>query len=283
MAVTAMPARFPRSARRLARSVARGAAKIPWLERVAGAAYARYFNAADGAQVRLFRGIYPDFATAAREIPSNRLAGYDNAESAQRVIGEWLTIYPYDYPIMFWLEKLLPECRLLLDWGGNVGLKYFAYRKYLTYPAGMRWSVCEVPAVAEAGRVVAEREGARDLSFTTTFEDLPLADILLAAGALHFIDDPFGIMREAAALPKHLLLCKVPVYDRPTAVTLQNMGTSICTYRLYNRDEFVANVEALGYRLVDEWRTPDGSSCIIPFYPEHAIEAYSGFYFERTA
>jgi putative methyltransferase (TIGR04325 family) len=89
-------------------------------------------------------------------------------------------------------------------------------------------------------------------------------------------------LREAAALPKHLLLCKVPVYDRPTAVTLSNMGTAICLYRLFNRDEFVANVTSLGYRLVDEWRSFDAGHCRIPFYPEHAIDAYSGFYFERT-
>jgi hypothetical protein len=59
------------------------------------------------------------------------------------------------------------------------------------------------------------------------------------------------------------------------------MGTSVCLYHLFNRDDFVRSVTGLGYRLVDEWTSPD-CSCRIPFYPDHAIDAYSGFYFTRA-
>jgi putative methyltransferase (TIGR04325 family) len=71
------------------------------------------------------------------------------------------------------------------------------------------------------------------------------------------------------------------VYDMPSAVTLHNMGTAFCPYRLFNRPEFLSSVEALGYRLVDEWQSP-GVSCRIPFEPGHSIGAYSGFYFTRN-
>jgi putative methyltransferase (TIGR04325 family) len=280
MAVNVSRVPLPQSARRLARSMVRGAARVAWLERLAGPAYARYFNRARG-HIRLFRGIYPDFATAARDLPTNRPIGYDNPESAFRIFDEWLQIYAYDYPIMVWLGKLLPHASVVFDWGGNVALKYFAYRKYLSYPSNLEWRVCELPAIVEAGRGVAAREGASAVTFTTAFEDIAGADILLAAGSLHFIEDPFALLRGAATLPKHLLLAKVPTYDRPSAVTLSNMGTAICLYHLFNRAEFVAKIEALGYRLVDEWQTSDGY-CRVPFYPDHAIDAYSGFYFERS-
>jgi len=255
------------------------AARLPLLRGLLEDAYGRYFDHAEG-HIRLFRGIYPNFPAAAQAMPAWRPAGYDNESSAYRVIDEWLSISEYDYPIMFWLSKLVPECRTLFDWGGNVGLKYFAYRKYLPYPQDMRWRVSDLPAVVAVGRTIAEREGATALEFTTTLDGLAEADILLAAGSLNFIEDPIAMLRALPALPRHFIPCKVPVYERPSKVTLHNMGTAVCLYHLFNRDEFVRGVEQLGYRLVDEWKSSD-CSCYIPLHAEYSIPAYSGFYFTR--
>lgn len=269
------------AARRLARAFALGASRVPFVRTVTSAVYERHFNRAAG-RIRLFKGIYPDFPSALRAIPERRQSGYDNEDSATRVIDEWMQIAPYDYPVLFWLSRLLPRCKALFDWGGNVGLKYFAYGKYLSYSPDLVWWVSDVPAVVALGRRVAEREGARALRFTTGLDGLDGADVLFAAGSIHFIDDPFATLRGAATLPNHMLFCKIPAYDLPSAVTLQNMGSAICPYRLFNRAEFVANVAGLGYRLVDEWKSPD-CACEIPFFPEHSIPAYSGFYFTKAA
>jgi putative methyltransferase (TIGR04325 family) len=59
------------------------------------------------------------------------------------------------------------------------------------------------------------------------------------------------------------------------------MGTAMCPYKLFNRAELIADVEALGYRLIDAWRSPD-VHCEIPFLPKYTIDAYSGFYFAKT-
>jgi putative methyltransferase (TIGR04325 family) len=271
---------FPRGGRRWIRPLLENAARLPGVRPVVSAGYERYFDRAGG-NVRLFRGIYPDVATAARALPAGRSVGYDNAASAYRVIDEWNVIYEHDYPVMFWLDRMLPECELLFDWGGNVGLKYFSYRSYLTYPETMRWRVCDVPAVVAAGEDIARREGVTDLDFTTTLDDLSRADVLFAAGALHFVEDPFAMLRAQPSLPEHFLFSKVPIYDRPAAVTLQNMGSSVCLYHLFNRAEFIANVTSLGYELIDEWKSSD-CFCHIPFHPEHSIDAYSGFYFRKA-
>jgi putative methyltransferase (TIGR04325 family) len=244
------------------------------------AAYACYFHLATGPGTRLFRGIYPDFASAQAAIPAWRNSGYDNEASAGRNVDEWLVVFPSDYAIMERLSKLLPNCKLLFDWGGNVGLKYFAYRKHLTYPASLRWLVADVPAVIELGRTIAQREGAADLRFTSTLEELPGADVMLAAGSLHFIEDPFGQLRALPKLPEHLILSKVPAHSAAPAWTLNNMGTAMCPYRLFNRDELVRTIEELGFRLVDEWQDSD-LFCNVPFFPEYKIERYSGFHFVR--
>jgi len=268
-------------ARRFARRFARGAARVPILRPVVSSAYERYFNGAGG-RVRLFNGIYPDFAAAARAIPSGRRAGHDNAASARRILDEWLHVSPSDYPTLFWLSRVLPDSRLLFDWGGNVGLQYFAFQRYLSYPPELIWRVNDVPAVTALGEEIARRESASALRFTTSLEELAEADVLLASGVLQFIEKPFDELRGLRALPRDVIVAKLPVYDRADAVTLHNMGTAFCPYRLFNRDDFLAEFARLGYRLVDAWITP-GHGCRIPLAPEHSIQAYSGFYFTQRS
>ena len=38
--------------------------------------------------------------------------------------------------------------RRLFEFGGHVGVAYYAYRSHLTLPEGFSWTVCDVPAVA---------------------------------------------------------------------------------------------------------------------------------------
>ncbi len=242
--------------------------------------YRRYFNSANGTHVRLFRGVFSDFDAARRAIPAGRIESYDNEPSAQRMIGEWLNIDASDYPVMFWLAKVLPSARLVFDWGGNVGLKYFAYRRYLEYAPDLTWLVNDVPAVVALGEQVAQNEGASALRFTTALDALPDADVLLASGALQFIDDPLARLAAARALPRHLIVSKIPAYTAAGAVTLHNMGTALCPYHLFNRSAFVAAFERLGFELADEWTSPN-VGCEIPFHPARSIAAYTGFYFRR--
>jgi putative methyltransferase (TIGR04325 family) len=264
----------------LGRAIIKVGERVPLLRPALGGAYARYFNEAGGL-VRIFRGIYPDFAAAARDMPPHRLRGYDNDESAARALEDRLRIFPFDYPVLFWLARCLPGCKLLFDWGGNVGVTYYAYRRYLDYPPDLRWLVSDLPAVIAMGRRLQEQEPAPGLAFTSTAEELGRAEVLLAAGSLHFMEDPFAGLCAAGTLPRHVLLNKVPAYEKPSAVTLHNMGTAFCPYHLFNRAEFVSRFEGLGYRLVDQWKSPD-LGCHIPFFPEHSIPAYSGFYFSRA-
>ena len=267
-------------ARRL-RGLVSAAADLPLVRHAAAGAYRQHFNAAAGS-ARLFNDIYPDFAAARRAIPPKRLIGYDNEASAERMMGEWLAVHPSDYPVLFWLERLLQNGDSVFDWGGNVGIKYFAFRPYLTERNDLVWYVNDVPAVVKRGEEIARREAAGALRFTTELHDLARADVLLASGVVQFVEDPFAALRAAGKLPAHLLFNKVPLYDMPSAVTLHNMGTSFCPYHLFNRKQFVANVEALGFALRDEWSSP-GVACSIPFSRQHDVAAYSGLYFRRRA
>jgi putative methyltransferase (TIGR04325 family) len=266
-------------ARKLAIAGAGAAARVPLLRVPLRAAYERYFNRLEGSSIRLFSGVYPDFAAALRTIPSGRPVGYDNPGSARRNADELFRVFPLDYPVLFWLQRLLPETGLLFDWGGNIGVSYYSFRKHLSYPENLSWLVCDVPAVVKEGFLTLAQYPAPGLSFTTSLERMPEAEILLAAGSLHFIDAPFDRLRAQTRLPNHILLNKVPVYPLESAVTLQNMGTALLPNHLFNESDFLHFFVSMGFTLKDHWETELG--CHIPFHPEHSIRAYKGFYFAR--
>jgi putative methyltransferase (TIGR04325 family) len=187
-------------------------------------------------------------------------------------------MFPSDYAVLYWLSRLLPDTRLLFDLGGDVGSRYLAFRKYLTYPSNFTWLVNEIPAVVGLGRTIAQEETAPHLHFTTDYSRLAEADILLASGVLQVLEDWNGFLRRAPSLPRHVLINRTPVGDQPEAATLCAIGVSFNPYHIFNRRSFIAAFVDLGYRLVDEWRTPE-NACRIPDHASYSLDAFSGFYF----
>jgi putative methyltransferase (TIGR04325 family) len=257
------------SVRRLAQTTVGG--------RVLRAAYDSYFEAAAGHE-RMFRGLYRDFASAAAAAPTGKQIGYDGDATARRHAHERHFVFSSDYPVMFWLDRLLPEAKLVFDLGGDVGNRYLAFRKYLTYPDNLTWLVNEIPAAVEVGRTIAREEKASHLQFTTKHTRLAEADILLASGVLQVLEDWNGFLRRASSLPRHVLINRTPVGDQPHMVTLCAIGVSFNPYHIFNRRSLVGAFVDLGYRLVDEWLTP-GFDCRIPDHPSHSLEAFRGYYF----
>jgi putative methyltransferase (TIGR04325 family) len=260
-----------------------GRPSVKWLARttvgakVLRAAYESYFEAASGHQ-RMFLGLYSDFASAAAHAPPGKEVGYDGDATATRHAHTRHFILSSDYPVMFWLSRLFPEARLLFDVGGGVGSRYLAFRKYMTYPETLTWLVNDIPAVVAVGRRIAREEAGPHLQFTTDYARLGEADILLASGVLQVLEDWNGFLQRSTSLPRHILINRTPVGDQPEAVTLCATGVSFTPYRIFNRRSFIAAFVDLGYRLVDEWRTPD-NACRIPDHASHSLDACTGFYF----
>jgi putative methyltransferase (TIGR04325 family) len=214
--------------------------------KVLRAAYESHFEASGGHQ-RMFRGLYPDFATAAAKAPPGKQIGYNGDATADRHAHERHFIFPSDYAVLYWLGHLIPDARLLFDLGGDVGSRYLAFRKYLSYPSNFTWLV--IPAVVGLGRTIAQEEAAPHLQFTADYSRLVEADILLASGVLQVLEDWNGFLQRAATLPRHVLINRTPVGDRPS---------------------FIAAFVELAYRLVDEWLTWE-LGCQIPDHASHSL------------
>lgn len=240
--------------------------------------YRPFFARASG-QRRLFLGLYPTFEAALAAAPSSKPTDYD--DSGCGYVANHNFINPSDYPVLYWLSQVIPPCSSLADFGGNVGIAYYSFRKYLDIPPEFRWIVYDLPRIVEAGKKVREVEENRDqLSFTTTIEELNGTEIFLAAGSLQYVQEPLStILSKLKHKPKHLLLNKLPVSQTNAYYTLQNTGTAFCPYRVINHAELVQSLSSLGYGLVDVWSNPD-LALIIPDAAKYSLPAFSGMYFK---
>lgn len=229
---------------------------------------------------RLFHGVYPDYASASKAIPERFNVGYDNADAAT-FLGQNASVRSSDYPVLFWLIRLLPENYRVLDFGGYLGISYRAYAPFLSYPTGLTWTVYDVPAVVAKGKELLASHPDPRLSFTTDFMKAADADILLAAGSLQFCERDFSLyLAGLPRLPRHLLINKTPIIEGEQFVTLHSMGVALTPYRVFQEKQFMDSLVRLGYRLVDQWKNED-FACMIPFDLERSVNAFSGMYFTR--
>jgi putative methyltransferase (TIGR04325 family) len=224
-----------------------------------------------------FRGIYSSFREASQAAPSGSLSGYNHEEIALINEGELETLNQADYPVLFWMAPLLPGARRVFDLGGNIGVAYYAYRRFLTFPEALRWTVCEVPATAEAGRRLAEERGESGLSFTDDRAAADDCDIYFTAGALQYIEKPLAaILARLSHRPRHIILNRVPLWEGERFVTLQNNGAWTVPYKVDNLETFLLGLAGLGYDLIDHWRIARTLEVLTS--GEHRVENYHGMY-----
>jgi putative methyltransferase (TIGR04325 family) len=263
---------YARDARRLIK-------ELPPVKAVMERIYERDFA---GNRPGTFLGVYRTFEEAERAAPHTKKLGYDQPELATLYPERREKAFPSDYPVLFWLSRLLGGYKSVFDLGGHVGVSFYSYSKYLDFPRGLTWTVCDVPEITRAGEKLAQEKGAKGLAFTNRVEEADGCDLFLAMGSLQYIDSP-SLAQALAAMrrrPQHLIVSKVPLYPGESFVTVQNTGLAFHAYRIFNRVEFIESIRAVGYRLVDDWVNGE-QRCHIPFYAGRSIDAYSGLYFVR--
>jgi putative methyltransferase (TIGR04325 family) len=229
-----------------------------------------------------YHGVYASFADALADIPPGLPPDYNTAAAA-RMYGHRLSqVEASDYPALFWLQHFIGTgARRIFDLGGHVGLSYYAFGPYLSYPDNLRWLVHDMPAVMEKGRVLAlERDRPRKLEFVE-LEKVDGCDVLMAKGALQYLDYRLPeLLRKQHVLPRNLLINLTPMHPDRSFFTLQNIGVAVCPYRIDAIPEFLLDIQALGYRLIERWEHLD-RSVRIPFHPHSSIDRYHGFCFSR--
>lgn len=250
-------------------------AHLPLVRQAGALYYERQFVRWPGA----FRGVFSSFDEAARSAPGGSRVGYDFDELGELYNERLFRIYPADYPILYWLTRIVSPGTRVFDFGGHVGLAFYGFERYLDFPEDFTWTTYDVPKVIDAGRRLALKHPRSALRFSTDLKDVLGHDVFHASGALQYIEKPFAQqLMELGARPKHLLLNKLPLHEGASFVTLQNTMHSYNPYAVFNRKTFIASVLALGYELRDSWLDLE-RSCRVPFHPAHQVPAYEGLYF----
>lgn len=278
-----MPVQRQPYARKL-RLIANEVAELPLVRSVAKPIYRRLFQrpSKDGLS---YYGAFDSFAQALAQVPPTAVSGY-NHESVKHWYRERHSrIRVSDYPVVYWLSRLFASGQhALFDLGGHTGVSYYGFRRYLSYPDHLRWTIHDTPSTVDAGRQWAvEHDPHGQLMFADSPKDADAQQILLTCGALQYLDYTLPeLLGSLATPPTHVLVNLVPMHPSKGYVTLQNIGVAICPYRVMAVPAFVADMEALGYRTIDHWESHE-RRLRVPFEPACTIGSFHGFYFRREA
>jgi len=190
-------------------------------------------------------------------------------------------LFSYDYPVLLWLQSLLNLNHVeptIFDFGGNVGIHFYAYEKYLKYPANLRWTICDLPEIVKVGETLSAQNNQSKLRFTLQFKDAAESNIFLASGSIQYLENFSKSISQLTQKPKYLLINRLPIYDGSQFVTLQNGGKVFYPQYVFNKTSFTDSLKELGYELIDIWEDHQ-TSCYIPFHPDRCVSYYHGMFF----
>lgn len=230
----------------------------------------------------LFMGSFTDFATAEANAPASKAVGYDNAEAAKTLYSH--QIYDWDYPALFWVGRSFDEgMQSVFDLGGHVGIKYYAFRRVLNYPAALQWTVCDVPGVVQTGRELAvQRDATAQLKFTDDWHEASGVDVLYLSGSLQYLPNDMAAMLAALPVkPKRIVLNITAVHSERTLFTLNSIGFAVCPYRIQHQDQLFTDIANAGYKRRDAWRNL-GKPIEVPFVEGGDKAYYAGCCFDRV-
>lgn len=265
----------------LMHSAVDGLRRVPGLAQVYRHALNRQF--ANNTNENLFRGVFDSVDSALASAPPTRPLTYDNEGSANLYLKR-LRIDDYDHPSMFWLSRALDQgMRSVVDIGGSIGIKYYAFSEFVDFPADLKWRVIDMPVVAARGReFAASRGNPPGLEFSDQMADADGTDVLFASGVLQYLPQTLAeIVRGLKQRPRRIVINTTPIHAQRSFFTLNSIGTAYCAYRVQAHRQFVESILGLGYQLRDEWRNI-GKQMPLPLEPGYGLDRYSGFCFDAA-
>jgi putative methyltransferase (TIGR04325 family) len=245
--------------------------------------YALYaFRRSD--QMNRYQGFYPTYAAAKAALPPGKPEGFDSDDVADYFLASHPEMDASDYPVLFRLVQILAPGYTVFDMGGGLGQCYYAYRKYIHFPSGLRWLICDVHAFIRRGREIARERNAEALEFTQDWQDADGASIYLTNGTLQYLEpDLADILGGLCNKPQHVLVNRIPTYEGELYYTVQRgrhlrqHSPRYFPYKVMNTGQFIHGMEKIGYKKIDQWNLP--RDLHVPFHPQRYVSNYKGFYF----
>lgn len=232
-----------------------------------------------------FKGIYSSFDEATKDVKI--LKGYNEDEIVDSCLDVFSNndtkIMEYEYPVFFWLRQIFSEIEndrviKVFDFGGRFGGHFFKFLPFAR-ESNFSWLVCEVEKMAIMGQKKFENE---QLKFTFSFEDMNDNDIFLSSGTIQYVENLSlsNTLMKSSNKPKYILLARLPMQTQVKKfVTLQNQKIAFIPQYVFNKNDFIQEMNDINYELVSEW-DDFSDSCVIPFHREKSAFSYTGLYFK---
>ena len=219
----------------------------------------RYRNRFLNEEFGTFWGVFDSFNSALSSVPKEIASSYQDESLVDFHLDQFMQLLPFDWPVLYFLSDLISKgsARSMIDFGGHVGVKYYAYQKLLALPDDFHWRVVDLaPMVAEGRRRCADFKP-RHLTFYDDVALAPASDILFCSGVLQFC--PFtvdAIIQQCVSRPRYVIINKIPFSQDGAFVTLENFNKVKVAYQVFDRHRHDADREKLGYELLWRWRIP---------------------------
>lgn len=228
-----------------------------------------------------FSGAFSTREAALSAVRDVQRAGYDSETVADVSFAEMCEVAPWDYPVMFWLDRLLPREGRVIDAGGHLGTKFIAFRPYIPLDH-VSWTVQDLPGIVRAAKKMQEAGRIpQEIAFADSLSGLGGPDVLLASGLMQYLDRPLAqMLADLDAPPRHIVLNKVALRDGPPLFTLERIGAQQVPYQIRDRAAWLAELEATGYRLRDSWDIPELGH-VITTHPWTGRSRSQGFVLSR--
>lgn len=227
-------------------------------------------------------GAYTDRATALAAVPRRSLGTYDHPDVAAVNFRVMCAVRVWDYPVVFWLDKLHQPGLRILDAGGHFGTKFIAFQPLLRLHE-VFWTVYDLPETIRVARSAQQRkEVPAEVAFIDDLANAAPCDVLLASGLLQYLDLPFpDFLACLPNRPPHILLNKVATRDGPSVTTLERIGPARVPYQIRNRAGFEEQLIQSGYCIRDSWDIPSLGH-VIDTHPELGRSVSRGYLLQRT-
>jgi putative methyltransferase (TIGR04325 family) len=216
-----------------------------------------FFRSLKGKDFGRFRGRFQTRQEAVASLPPEAASAYDDEHLVSINLESFSQIHPFDWPVVALCQRLMREGRMkvMTDFGGHVGVKYYAFEDMLPETEGFTWQVVDVAAMLREGRARLSPDNTA-LKFYLRLEDTAPCDALLLSGVVQYSD--FEIAEIVARLPKKpyiIFLNKVPVSEQAGYYTIEKYIKPL-PYRVYGNGELDRIRTTLGYHRVAQWPIP---------------------------
>jgi putative methyltransferase (TIGR04325 family) len=228
---------------------------------------------------------FPTFADAAAAIAGDEGGGHSNHDYIGQTLKDSSKVLPSDYPVLFYIQGLLPQIRTVFDLAGGLGNAFYCYSRHMDMPSSLSWSILELPETSRTGAELAKERDEPRVRFAAHWGEAEGVDLLITTGALHYFEKPLPAMiSELRRKPRYVLINRAALVDCPAFATIQEGGGYRLACFLYNRDELIRGFESLAYELIESWQIAEPEhSVIVTCYPDRSVTAYSGLFFRLNA